>query len=98
MQLLSLVNIFFVCEKRDSQTTCFLTSLGKQHSRQRHGPREKCGAPLLSWEMKEAEGCRISKVDTSPTLTSFKSPAALMQPIRNYNFVQFRRIGDYCRN
>lgn len=55
-------------KKRDSQTTCFPASSGKQHSRQRQGPREEGGAPLVSGELKEAERCRISKVHhPSPT-------------------------------
>lgn len=49
-------------KKRDSQTTCFPASSGKQHLRQRQGPREEGGAPLVSGELKEAERCRISKV------------------------------------
>lgn len=31
------------------------------------GQERSVGVPLVSWELKEAERCRISKVHTSPT-------------------------------
>lgn len=70
-------------EKRNSQTTCFPASSGKQRSRPRQGPREKCGALLVSGELKEAERCRISKVHppSPPFNLRFGNPAGIARTL-----------------